>query len=130
MPTLYNNNLDQIIWKGPYHSFNTRGPPINIQHHSIPVMNSVCFEFYHRLSREHHGPLSNSSYIVHFVAKHVQVVAYLGHLYPKRPPKIIYPSLHSIKFICQGFILWAAMGWWRPKIIFSMLHCCAFAVVV
>lgn len=45
----------------------------------------------------------------------------LGHLHPKTPPKIIYPSLHSIESICQGFILWGATGWWRPKIIFSML---------
>ena len=45
----------------------------------------------------------------------------LGHLHPKRPPKIIYPSLHSIESICQGFILWGATGWWRPKINFSML---------
>lgn len=45
----------------------------------------------------------------------------LGHFHLKRPPKIIYPSLHSIESICQGFILWGATGWWRPKIIFSML---------
>ena len=56
----------------------------------------------------------------------------LGHLHPKRPPKIIYPSLHSIESICQGFILWGATGWWRPnhpvapQNNFLDAHCCVF----